>query len=81
MINLNLDYNKNCFILTYKIKNKLNLENKILITPNYLQVYCVVSKLGSLELYNVLLDKLAELHAVSEAAVHGFLSATVSIGF
>ncbi|KAL5248879.1 hypothetical protein ACHWQZ_G017910 [Mnemiopsis leidyi] len=43
------------------------------------QVYCVVSKLGSLELYNVLLDKLAELHAVSEVAVHGFLSATISL--
>ena len=42
------------------------------------QVYCVISKLASLELYNVLLNKLTELHAVSEAAVHGFLSATVS---
>ena len=61
--------------------NKFTLEEKILIIPNYLQVYCVVSKLGSLELYNVLLDKLAELHAVSEAAVHGFLSATVNISF
>ena len=61
--------------------NEFTLEEKILIIPNNLQVYCVVSKLGSLELYNVLLDKLAELHAVSEAAVHGFLSATVNITF
>ncbi|XP_063690317.1 DENN domain-containing protein 2B-like [Bolinopsis microptera] len=43
------------------------------------QVYCVISKLASLELYNVLLNKLTELHAVSEAAVHGFLSATISL--
>jgi len=39
----------------------------------------VISKLASLELYNVLLNKLTELHSVSEVAVHGFLSATISL--